>query len=49
VLPTIAASMRLYTRPYADIGQALDSLGRVRAKPLKLLALPSGIEPLSPP
>jgi hypothetical protein len=35
--------------PSTYIGQALDRAGKGRAKPLKILALPSGIEPLSPP
>jgi hypothetical protein len=40
---------RIYRNPYPYIGHPLDT-GRGRtAKYLKRLALPSGIEPLSPP
>jgi hypothetical protein len=39
----------IYARLDADIGQPLDTGDREGAKPLKLLSLPSGIEPLSPP
>jgi hypothetical protein len=35
--------------PCAYIGHLLDTKVRQRAKPLKSMALPSGIEPLSPP
>jgi hypothetical protein len=35
--------------PHMFIGQTLDTIGREKAKPLKYMALPSGIEPLSPP
>jgi hypothetical protein len=33
----------------SDIGQTLDTATEEGAKPLKYMALPSGIEPLSPP
>ena len=33
----------------ADIGQSFDTEGSCGAKPLITMALPSGIEPLSPP
>ena len=40
---------RVYLRSCRDIGHLLD-IGESRgAKPLKILARPSGIEPLSPP
>src|SRR5258705_6698947 len=54
VLPT-AKSLSASLKPQSDrllgayIGHLLDTAERERAKPLKILALPSGIEPLSPP
>jgi hypothetical protein len=37
------------SRPYPSMGQSLDTARGVTDKCLILLALPSGIEPLSPP
>jgi hypothetical protein len=39
----------VHRSPWALIGQTLDTAGRSESKSLKWLALPSGIEPLSPP